>query len=738
MQRVSNEYKKSMKAPLRERAYIKLSFGLINQMAQAKASINKGEYTYYSSLDVFREYEGDKVYATLEENFTKADGSMCFLPPPDRQNFYDTGLISKELVSNGDRNVVINLNTHPTDIKGFTLLFGDNYPIDFDIIGNTGQKIEVRGNDKKEWFTEEVIKNVTGITIVFKKMKNHHSRARIYSVKFGYGLVYDNESVITSSLHSYVSPIGADLPQTDFSVQLKNYDRYFNVDNPGSAINYLETGQIMNVMYGYQLPDSDKIEWLQGMTLACSGWESDDNTATIKCQDILRNMESEYFKGVYRQGGKDFYSLIKDVLSDAGITGYYIDPMLKKLYTKNPLPKVKHKEALQIIANACRCNLSISRTGEIQVKSNFMPKITVSTNGETHYSKSANILNDTVKPEYASFAKNYTKANGSMFFLPKTGTAGLPTGYISNEISDEKGKFKNNPVVTFMMDNTKIYYGIRLEFGQGLPKQFIIKSFVEGRKVNEYEINADEISKSMVVVRDFDDCDKMQIEFTETAIPHNRITLNYFSLSDVTNFTMERHDILSPLKAIKQELVKDIIVPCYEYQRNSTEETLLSVDVTAVSGKTETFYTSSPADGYVVLLNDVTGRADIIEWGNYYVTVRYRNSGSFVLKLKGHRYKVTERYAVKKINEEGKTIKWKNPLVSDMAMAEKLAEWLGEYYSAGIEYEYDTRGNPELDVSDIIYQENDFVENMKVAVYRQTLEFSQALSGKITARKTGG
>ena len=108
------------------------------------------------------------------------------------------------------------------------------------------------------------------------------------------------------------------------------------------------------------------------------------------------------------------------------------------------------------------------------------------------------------------------------------------------------------------------------------------------------------------------------------------------------------------------------------------------------------------------------------------------------MDIRGCKYKITERYAVKKLNEDGKTIKWKNPLVSDIEMAERLAEWLGEYYSASVEYEYNTRGNPEMDSADIIYQENEFVENMKVNVYRQTLNFNQAFRGKVTARRVGG
>ena len=71
-------------------------------------------------------------------------------------------------------------------------------------------------------------------------------------------------------------------------------------------------------------------------------------------------------------------------------------------------------------------------------------------------------------------------------------------------------------------------------------------------------------------------------------------------------------------------------------------------------------------------------------------------------------------------------------------MANDLADWLGEYYAATIEYEYDTRGNPELDVNDIIYQENEFQKDLKVRVYRETLGFNQSFSGSIVARRMGG
>ena len=91
-----------------------------------------------------------------------------------------------------------------------------------------------------------------------------------------------------------------------------------------------------------------------------------------------------------------------------------------------------------------------------------------------------------------------------------------------------------------------------------------------------------------------------------------------------------------------------------------------------------------------------------------------------------------------KLREHGKTVKWENPLISDMTMAQDLADWIADYYSAGIEYEYTTRGNPEIDVNDIVYQENEFRDNMKVTVYRATINFNQSFSGKIIARRVEG
>ncbi|MDR2044913.1 MAG: hypothetical protein LBQ15_11245 [Clostridium sp.] len=659
---------------------------------------------------------------------------MFFLPRQSAAGaYYDTGLIGRDLVSSAAYELVINLRTLAMDFKGITVDFGENYPVDFDMVSSSGQVIELRGNTQAKFTTEEVLENTTSVTFVFYAMNNAQSRLRIYSIRFGYGLVYYNDSVMSSTLESYLSPIGADVPQIDFSVTLKNYDKYFNVDNPKSAINFLETGQEMEIHYGYQPTGKSEIEWLLGNRLLCSEWESDDFTATIRCQDIYRNMDSEYHRGTYDSAGKSYYDLAEEILADAGQTDYYIDPRLKRLFTKNPMPRVKHKEALQIIANACRCVLSQTRYGSIQIKSSFVPDSTVSSNGEAPYSKLANISNKVPKDEYGTLATNYTVADGTMLFLPRGGGSSMDTGYVSSVQSDGNGLFTENPKLTFVQEAASMYYGIRLVFGHALPAVFVIRTFNNNALVDEYTVS-DDIEKNYVLLHDFDDFDTMEIEFVQTAEPYNRIVVNHFSFGDITNFNMTRNDMTSLPKATKQEFIKEVIVPCYSYQQGTQEDSIISEEITSVLNEQETFFVGEPSYGFRAELDGIPDGVSIVECGNYFVTVKFNTTGTHRLEIFRYRYKIAERHAAVPLNARGKTIKWENPLVSDMGVAHDLAEWLGDYYRAGIEYEYETRGNPEIDVNDIVYQENEFDKDMKVRIYRATTIFNQSFAGKVTAR----
>ena len=157
--------------------------------------------------------------------------------------------------------------------------------------------------------------------------------------------------------------------------------------------------------------------------------------------------------------------------------------------------------------------------------------------------------------------------------------------------------------------------------------------------------------------------------------------------------------------------------------------------ITVKKDQIETFLLDDPSYSFSIRLNGSAGKAVSKESGAYYVTVRFLESGTYKLEILGRKYQWVEKKFVKHISDKGKDIEWSNPIISKESDAERLANWLASYYALPVEYEYDTRGNPELDTTDLIKQENEFRPGMTVIPYNQTLKYSQGFSGHIIARR---
>ena len=419
MYNVSQAYKESMKQPVINHSYMKVMLGLINQEAQMSAQVdNQSQYTAYSEFPtLFNKNDIGNMYATYEQDFWKADGSMYFLPRSPT-NYRQNGLITENLFSS---NLLIEFSFGygASDIRGLTVQFGHNYPTQFTVITSDGTEYRFE-NDSDKFETEQVFENTDSITLRIEAMSVPNNRVRIYYVKFGLGLEYDNEWIMSTDSSSVLSAINEDLPEVNFSVTLKNDDQRFNVDNPSSEINFLESGQNLSVSYGYEMDDGN-IEWMQLHSLRVSEWSANDTQATIKAVDRFKYMSDSYYKGVYYEDGISLHDLAELVFADAGIESadYYLDSYLQKVIVHNPLPNVTHKEALQIIANAGRCIMDYDRYGRIRIYSAFIPEYTVSANNEEYYSNVERVLRDTEKIHYASYTQNFWRADGSMYFLPR-------------------------------------------------------------------------------------------------------------------------------------------------------------------------------------------------------------------------------------------------------------------------------------------------------------------------------
>lgn len=735
MQLVSDEYRKSMSSPLRERAYIKILFGVVNSDAQANAKIKQGNFTDYSnSSRIFQNTSVKSEYASFDRNFIKLDGSFVFAPEYlYLSSYYINAIVSEDFITDYspfEMKIEIS-NDKPIDFKGMTINFGSNYPIDFDIVDENNQKIEIRGNNESVWKTEKVIFQTRTLKFIFIKMKKPQTRLRIYSIFFGYGLIYYNDSVMNSSLVSRVSPIGAELPQIDFSVTLKNYDRYFDVDNPESAINFLETGQKMTVVYGYELPESKQIEWMEGWTLRCADWESNNKTATIRCVDNLRNLEMEYLPDSMSNNGISYYNLAEDVFRIANIQNYYIDPALHETFTNNPLPLLKCKEVLQLIANACKCRFYQKRNGDIVLDTYYDPELFANSFDVATFTDIESVLQPSSKRKYAILIKDYIDVIGTKTHFP-TGNKKHEMGYVSYSISGEDGLFETPPILQINLDHIVDLGVFGIKFGEVLPLKIKIRTSNRRTVMDEITINKSDIKETTYLTRPLIGVERIQIEFIGTQKPRERIIVHNIYAGRNYPYGITKMDMKEFPKLFKQELVKEIVVPYYTHVSSNNETDILTETVTVEKGQKLTYKLSTHIKNPKI---KEPSEFSIVTWSPYSITVKANTSGKFELNISAYKYSIVEKQVKKELNPSGKTIKWENPLIDSYDAAMNLANWLAEYYKAHVEYQYATRGNPEFDVLDIIEQENDFRGNNEVYICEAKLDFNGAFSGNLTTRR---
>lgn len=728
MYQTSQEYKESMKRPVRNQSYMKIQLGLINQEAQQTAGLSDtNKYNDFSDAESIFNQHTVRRYATYESNFWKANGISFFLPEK-KSDYRKDGITSTNLFEESFH-VKFVFGCGKSDIKGLTIKFGRNYPTKFTIVTDNATSFEYE-NTEELFKSDDVFENTESIELVITEMNVPNARVRIDYIIFGLGLEYDDEWISEASSNTTLSAINEDLPESEFKVTLCNDNQLFNVDNPSSDINFLESGQKVNVMMGYMLDDGN-IEWIKMHSLYVSEWSADDSSATITAVDILKYLDEKYYKGIYYKDGISLYDLAVLVLTDAGLNEdeYYIDSYMKKVSVHNPLPNVTHKEALQIIANAGRCIMDYDRNGKIRIRVAFKPTYDTTSNGETYFSNAPTIDNLTEKNQYATCEQNFWKADGKKLFVPTDHHQ--DTGYISASISDENGRFDVNPMLTRTLEAKYKAYGIMINFSGNLPKKIVIRTYADDVLNNTLTITS-RIEQSTEIDYDFPEYDRLEIEFPETK-PNSRIHIDYLSLGAETSYSLEYDDLYSTPVGTQLEKIKNVKVSRSLYSKSATKEDLTSETIT-YSGENQIYYLNDPCYGYsVAISNAKSGQiAKIVSSGAYYVEVAFsgvKTGENIEVSITGYKYNVATSYYSQPVHNRGTEKEWKNPLISFDDHCQEVAKWLADYFASGIEYELDYRGEPAIDCGDVIGQENKYDPDLKTIVEQSQITFKSGLLG---------
>ena len=628
MQRTSAAYKAEQKEHLRNENYITVYLGVISQEAQANAQA-EGTFTVYSSPnDIFGSIPFEAYYACADQNMARCDASQYFLPRNSASFALWQGLVTQDILGS----VTFRFGQfHALNIKGLTIDFGDFYPTRF-TISNDSVTYEYENYSAGEWTTEDEFLGTSYITITALEMVGGIQRLRIHSILFGIGFLFDNTNLISTSWKSEVAHISDSLPAKTFAFTIDNLSRKFSADNPHAFVSFLEKGQDVYFKYGRRM-DDDSIYEIPGGKLSLNSWSSNDQQAKFTAVGHLDYSTDTYEKGQYYPNGISLYDLATLVCEDAGYTNYKIDSYLKKVFTHNPLPIEKHKNLLQLIANAALSIFRETRDGSIEIRSSFQPDIVgIYSNGHLDYTVLGNVVDiDASYNEYATAEKDFTYTDAHQYFIPRSRTNYLDGAYVSNSVTDADGLFSGstndfchfiyhageiigltfvgdimtqtgefiaegvrvnlneksngNPKITIEWEAIWSFYNMTLIFSDVIPTGIKIHVYEYDMKRETFDV--EDISFSTIVNYDFYDVTKIVIEFTSSN-PYQRIHLAKILFGSQTNYTIEYSDMSATPTAIRTDFIKNVNVVYSEFAYGDTLKAASTIS--AVEGENKTTF----------------------------------------------------------------------------------------------------------------------------------------------------
>lgn len=725
---------------------MKVSLGVVNDSAQSQALLsNQSQYAGFSDFDgVFTQKEALPQYATYENNFWVLDGSMRFLPDAASQ-YEPAGIVSKNLFSSSFS--VKMTFKEKVDIAGLTIKFTGNQPSKFSIITSDGTS-KSYSNSGLEFTTDDRFDNTTSLEIKVTSMSATNNRVRIESILFGNAIVFTGEEIINAESSSTMSQINEDLPEINFTLTLDNNDKRFDYDNKESIINYLRTGQDVVVQIGYDLDDGTT-EWMPLHTLKLSEWSASDDEASITAVDVLQQFgDGDYYRGDWHSKGITLYALANYVIADAIGTysipqdKFSIDKYLQSVEVRNPLPVVSHKEALQIIANAGRCILTVDRYGKICIKSAFDPDAETTSTETAYFSDVANVNIDNEKTRYATYEDSMWQLENRPPFLPRTGVRD-DVGFVSGEVAKNAGGFNTNPQIIKTFEVPRKSDGLKIRAYYNFPRGMSVKTYLKDELVETLEFSDGKLSyngrvQTWTTTHQFSTFDKMVFEVTRVN-GNTRLVVDYIELGENIDYTIERDDMYSSPTMSKPENIKRLKNIRTVYSKSNTIEEVVSEEV-EWTNETLLYTFDEPHHSYTASLeNPASGQSvEISDSGAYFVELQLsgNDSGKNVqVIVNGKKFNQSNAYSVEEISNYGVEKDWSNPLISDKELCDKVCKWVADYYNPGIDYSIDYRGEPALDAGDTIYQENRDGEMVKTVAESVSMTFDGTISGTLETRR---
>lgn len=746
MKSVSNAYKASMKAMLRNRSYVRITFSNVDTTAATDGeweSNGAASISEFETVDYAYQY-GD-TYAALELNRWALDGKTLIVPTVED---VQDGFISS-LMSDGEGN----FSTPPVITRefslkhifpGLTLTFDtrqQEWPLevtaDFYLNGEVVDTQTVSITSVQTTISTTATE-VDKVTITFDRCLPYR-RPRLENVLYGLNVQFVNKDIVSTQQKHDVDPLSRRLPTETMQFTILDYEHKYDPDNPAGIYAYVDKNSPIEIQFGYELPDGS-VEWLKPDNYVLNAKPSaQNNQATFNGTGLIGSLTGTFYKS--KLGSKSLYNMAEEVLLDAGLTlteqganPWEIDEALKDMFTTAALPIDTHMNCLQLIAHAACCRLYTDDDNIIHIRPFGVTVIGIyngvwADNGHVWFSEWDTIdKGNTAENTYVTFELNrWTLGGDSQIILPDSNAG--QRGYISEAMTEADGSFTNPPVFTKTFDVPHDLPVLAIRFDTVLnefPGAVQVKYYHDDTLLDTQTAAIDSVevyvSSNLAI-----ECTKIEVTMIGN-LPYRRarVTKVYYRETD---FTLDFTSIgENSQKISKIDELKSVSVARYSYTASNdastlfegtTTETELHVEFSGLAQDVQI----SVSGGTLVSSNIYARAADLV-----------LSSGTKTVTITGKTLTENSVVVSYPVAQSGEIDKEENPLITNDTMCQALANHVKSYLQMRNTYEANYRGNPEMEVGDIIGLQTLYTDEMDALILVDEITFDGSLSGKMTVK----
>lgn len=746
MKSVSNAYKASMKAMLRNRSYVRITFGNVDTTAATDGeweSNGAASISEFETVDYAYQY-GD-TYVSLELNRWALDGKSLLVPTgEDVQDGFISSLMSDAEGNFTTPPVITREFSLKHIFPGLTLTFDtrqQEWPLevtaDFYLNGEVVDTQTVSITSVQTTITTTATE-IDKVTITFDRCLPYR-RPRLENVLYGLNVQFVNKDIVSTQQKHDVDPLSRRLPTETMQFTILDYEHKYDPDNPAGIYAYVDKNSPIEIQFGYELPDGS-VEWLKPDNYVLNAKPSaQNNQATFNGTGLIGSLTGTFYKS--KLGSKSLYNMAEEVLLDVGLTlteqgtnPWEIDEALKDMFTTAALPIDTHINCLQLIAHAACCRLYTDDDNIIHIRPFGVTVIGIyngvwADNGHVWFSEWDTIdKGNTAENTYVTFELNrWTLGGDSQIILPDSNAG--QRGYISEAMTGADGSFTNPPVFTKTFDVPHDLPVLAIRFDTVLnefPGAVQVKYYHDDTLLDTQTAAIDSVevyvSSNLAI-----ECTKIEVTMIGN-LPYRRgrVTKVYYRETD---FTLDFTSIgENSQKISKIDELKSVSVARYSYTASNdtstlyegtTTETELHVEFSGLAQDVQI----SVSGGTLVSSNIYARAADLV-----------LSSGTKTVTITGKTLTENSVVVSYPVAQSGEIDKEENPLITNDTMCQALANHVKSYLQMRNTYEANYRGNPEMEVGDIIGLQTLYTDEMDALILVDEITFDGSLSGKMTVK----